>query len=344
MEKTMNSDETEPVLWSGTMSSTFDHGYAVVIGVGYDLPDTVADAKTIAGLLSDRTRCAYLPDHVRLLVETEACQSGIISALEWLGRAARESDTVIVYFSGHGAGSPEYCLIPNDCRGGSSRDRAIPAEVFSHLLKAIQAQKLIVVLDCCYAGRQAEFKSPSGLPLSEEIIRELGASQGRVILASSRGDEVSQAGHPLSVFTQALTEGLAGYGAFEHDGYARILDVTLWVGRVVPDRTHDRQHPIIKVSNLKDNFAVAWYNAGDKKPRPLPSSGTPAQTVPSYSDSPAVVSARRMLDNYRLNLLLIQERMSEYPLFVDVPLLLVRSQREIQQKIIEIERTLGTTA
>ena len=95
-------------------------------------------------------------------------------------------------------------------------------------------------------------------PLPSSVTEQLGSSSGRVVLASSRRDEVSWTGTPYSVFTAALLEGLAGYGAFEQDGYARVLDLTLWVGRKVPERTGDKQHPIVKVSNLADNFAVAW--------------------------------------------------------------------------------------
>ena len=50
-------------------------------------------------------------------------------------------------------------------------------------------------------------------------------------------------------------------------------------GRKVPDRTGDKQHPIIKVSNLQDNFAMAWYAGGVKFPRPLPwTAAAPAVT------------------------------------------------------------------
>jgi hypothetical protein len=40
------------------MSESFPHGYAVVVGVGADLPMTVPDATAIADLLRDPARCA----------------------------------------------------------------------------------------------------------------------------------------------------------------------------------------------------------------------------------------------------------------------------------------------
>ena len=90
-----------------------------------------------------------------------------------------------------------------------------------------------------------------------------------MVISSSRKDEVSWTGKPYSAFTAALLEGLAGYGAFERDGYARVLDLAMYAGRMVPERTGDKQHPILKISNLEDNFALAYYAAGAADPKAL---------------------------------------------------------------------------
>ena len=45
----------------------FSDGYALVIGVGADLPGTVQDATGFADVLRDPARCAYAADRVRLL-------------------------------------------------------------------------------------------------------------------------------------------------------------------------------------------------------------------------------------------------------------------------------------
>ncbi len=46
------------------MTETFTPGYAVVIGVGADLPVTVEDAAAVADLLRDPSRCAYPAEQV----------------------------------------------------------------------------------------------------------------------------------------------------------------------------------------------------------------------------------------------------------------------------------------
>ena len=114
------------------------------------------------------------------------------------------------------------------------------------------------------------------------------------------------------------------------------LDITLWTARKVPERTQDKQHPIIKVYNLADNFPVAWYAGGDKTPRAL------TFPAPSISTSPQAETSRRMLKNYRENLLLIEERMSEYVSFTEIPLQLIKNKRQVEAKIIELEEKLKT--
>ncbi len=329
--------------------SQFTRGYALVIGIGADLPVTVNDATAVAGLLRDPQRCAYPPDQVWLLVGEEAHRQAILSALDRLAAEASPEATAIVYFSGHGLETPEYYLLPysRELERGSALTpplhTAISGQLFTEKLRAIRARRLLVLLDCCHAGGQAEAKGWSAIksPLPPSIAFELGRGSGRVVIASSRKDELSWVGNPYSVFTGALLEGLAGYGAFEYDGYARVLDLAMYVGRVVPDRTRDRQHPIIKVANLEDNFAVAYYAGGGKEPQRL---GWPGTSLPlplsERVDAERVASWRRMLANRRHALMLIEERMSEYVEYQEIPLQLIDNWRRTQEQITELERKL----
>ena len=71
------------------MTAKFDHGYALLIGVGhcsYDkwsLPVTVVDMTALRDLLVEPTRCAYPPgeEHVRLLHDQGATRSAILDGL-----------------------------------------------------------------------------------------------------------------------------------------------------------------------------------------------------------------------------------------------------------------------
>lgn len=312
---------------------------ALIIGAGADLPMTVTDAQGVASILADPARSSFDPANVRLLAGADAARDRILSCLGELA-AASENATVIVYFSGHGIENPEYYLLPHGYDLRNLDATCIPGALFTEKLRAIRARKLLVLLDCCHAGGQAEAKGPIKSPLPPEVGAALSGSSGRVVIASSRRDELSLAGQLYSIFTAALLEGLAGYGAFEQDGYARVLDLAMWVGRMVPERTGDKQHPIVKVSNLQDNFAIAWYAGGAKSPRPLPwTAGAPA--ISSALAPAQVTSWQRQLANYRENLLLIEERISEYVEYQAVPLQLIKNQRATNDRITELERQLG---
>ncbi len=324
------------------MSAQFTHGYALVTGAGADLPVTATDAAAVAALLRDPARCAYPPAQVRLLTGPAARRADILQALDQLAEQARDDPqaTAIVYFSGHGVETPNYYFLPYGYDAADLTGTAISSAEFTGRLRLIHAQKLVVLLDCCHAGGQAEAKGQMKSPLPPAIIEQLGHSSGRVVLASSRKDEVSWTGLPYSVFTAALLEGLAGYGAFEPDGYARILDLAMWAGRKVPERTDDKQHPIIKVSNLGDNFPVAWYAGGAKAPRPLSWTPTPLPAVSHDGNAAQFASWQRQLANYRENLLLIEERMSEFVAFHEIPLQLIRNKRETEARIRDLEARL----
>ncbi len=61
---------------------------------------------------------------------------------------------------------------------------------------------------------------------------------------------------------------------------------------------------------------------------------------PGLSDA-QLASWRIQWGNYRESLLLIEERMSEFVEFTEVPLQLVRSKRQTESRIVELERRLG---
>ncbi|MEH1830722.1 MAG: caspase family protein [Nostoc sp.] len=181
------------------MTQSFKQGYAVIVGVGADLPVTIDDATAVANLLRNSSRCAYPTEQVRLLTAEEANATNILSALSWLADVTGKDDTVIVYFSGHGMETPDYYLMPYGYNLGNLQGTAILGSTFTQHLQAIQVQKLLVILDCCHAGGQAEAKGAIKSPLPPSAITQLGNSSGRVILASSRKDEVSWTGQPYSI-------------------------------------------------------------------------------------------------------------------------------------------------
>ena len=265
------------------MSKLFTDGHACIIGIGGDLPNTVDDAIGFAKILTDPERCAYPVEQVSLLTKEQAKREHILTALDRLAQSTTPDSTAIIYFSGHGyqvtaSMGESYYLIPFSYDLSKLYKTAISGTEFTTKLKAIPAKKLLVLLDCCHAGGLGDTKSLGytavKAPLPPEAQALLAEGKGRVVIASSTADELSYAGRPYSAFTLALIESLAGKGVSQKDGYVRVADLALYAREVVPQRTHDRQHPILNFEQA-DNFVLAYYAGGEKEPKGLPYSGEP---------------------------------------------------------------------
>ncbi len=259
--------------------SPLDNAHALVVGIANyrniaPLPATVlADAQAIRDLLIDPQHCGYAPENVQLLTDAQATAPALRQALDALATRAGRDDSVFIYISSHGgmieSGSyaGEY-LLPVDVEYTSAAALAASAlsgADFTAALRAIPARKVIVVFDCCHAGGIGQPKAAtapalvSGLP--ERYYDALKAGQGRVILASSRSDEVSwiMPGADHSLFTRHLLDGLRG-GAASDDGLIRIFDLFEYIQpRVTAEQP--AQHPIFK-AEIEENFAVALYRGG----------------------------------------------------------------------------------
>ncbi len=284
------------------MSELFNSGHAVIVGVGADLPNTVDDAEGLANFLKDEGRCAYPPEQVHLLTGPRATRDTVLAQLDELAKSTDEESTVVVYFSGHGyriATSLDdfYFLMPYGYDVARLKTTAIKGDEFVAKLDAIPARKLLVLLDCCHAGGVGEAKAPyveemTKAPLPPEAVSLLVEGRGRVLVASSREDELSYAGRPYSKFTAALLEALSGMGVAKQDGYVRVADVALHARQVVPVRTNGRQHPILHFEHT-DNFVLAYYAGGETEPKALPFDvepeavpAAPVQTAPQVPAAP----------------------------------------------------------
>lgn len=273
------------------MALVFRNAQALVIGVGGDLPVTADDAKAVAKILSDPDRCAIPSDNVRVLTEGDATRSGIIDALQEVARKAKPEDAVTIYFSGHGGmlpTSPERrFLIPYD-------GELLYSKQFTGLLRNIPAHRLLVLLDCCYAGGlyvgpAAKDGGAKPVPVPFDV-GELQIREGTstVVLSSSKEDEVSLTGNPYSYFTQVIIDAFCGASSARQDGYVYVGDLVMHLARLVPMLTNDAQHPELDLE-AADNYQVAYYAAGGKARLDRPDWFLEALTA-SASEPPAATS------------------------------------------------------
>lgn len=299
------------------MDASFDNGYALLIAVNesqmpnYALPTVAKDAAALHAVLVHPERCAYLPDHVRVVQGPEASRAGIQAGLAWL-RDKLQKDTsgnatAVVYYTGHGARDTTdntFYLIPYDF-GVPARDTAIAAPQFAAELESVRPRRLLVILDCCHAaGMNIKGADPAAIEgwrhsaaaPEAAALSELGQGQGRAVLSSSTGEEQSyiRPDMSMSIFTYHLIESLTGFaGTANGSTDVLVSDVMGFVSRTVPRSVRTAyglpQTPVFFVSG--ENFPVAkllggkGVAKGERPPNPLSVDYWPPHTVDTAGGS-----------------------------------------------------------
>lgn len=276
-----------------SMFDRFDHGYALLIGVGttvhyprWSLPVTIKDVQAIHKILIDPALCAYPDDdqHVRVLHDEGAAGEAILENLAWLSlRAAQDPEaTVIVYYSGHGcvdSDTGHYYLIPGDIDPVDFTGSALSAENFSVALHNIAARRLLVFIDSCHAEGMAaskegrEFKLPQGFEksaLPENLVVKLKQGRGRAVFSSSSGDQSSwvRPDGTMSIYTYHLIEALKGAGNRPGETVVSVSNIMNHLGRTVEQSArmlcHASQSPFFDTAT--EDFPVSMLLGGKGLP------------------------------------------------------------------------------
>jgi outer membrane protein assembly factor BamB len=179
--------------------------WAVIVGVSkYEHDSNLTycddDARSIYNLLTP----TWGADHLKLLIDTNATKTAISSAIcNWLPYRVNPDDTVLIFFSGHGAYGTDVApideadnldeyIIPTDHISGSTTN-AIRDDELNTWLNVSGATKIVTILDACNSG--GFIGNVTGQDLSFD---------GRVILTACAENETS-------IETSALGHGLFSY-------------------------------------------------------------------------------------------------------------------------------------
>ena len=287
---------------------SFDAGRALVIGVGtYQEPRltaavTAADADAIAAALVDPAVAGYPEDRVVVIHDHAATRVGIGDALDRL-QAAAATDTVVVFYAGHGlldlAG--EYNLTAHDSQLAPDglhvvTGTGIPESVLLAKLRAIPAEKVLLIVNACFSGN-VKALGPTGsttmrslgAPPSENLAtRVLATGEGRAILTACRATQESWylPGSTLTVFGGAVEQGLRGQGRVPNAAYIGIWDFYQYVfdtTRAQAGKIPEVQEPVMNLGSVVGAFPIAL--AG---PPPAAALGAVA---PILGDAPAGTAA-----------------------------------------------------
>jgi len=297
----------------------FSQAHALVIGVGthqnaprINVPITVSDAKAVVEILQDGNICGYPANQVTLLHDSETTKVGILAALQALAGRVKAEDTVFFYYCGHGASGTDgnYYLVSHDAR--MDHDRVIAGTGLSEKellegLRAIPAKRVLMVFNACFSGNISPTLAIEGQELAASALPEdvsnalLATGEGRVIIVASRESQYSHVGSgTLTIFTQALVDGLRGKGVSNSGGfisaYSLYEHIYEAVSETVKEKYHAAQEPELTVLKGVGPFAVALYKGATT----LGEFDGASQPVP---DLPAVrqvdaKKAQRALGNY----------------------------------------------
>lgn len=235
------------------------------------------DATDIRNTLIALNHCGYPSGNVHLLLDGDATLANIRSELAWLANVAGPSDSVILYFSGHGVllkglANGESALVPWDADIKNLPTTCLSENELSDALRKISSARLLVLLDACHSGGSVVLKSDSEANgfqagFQEKSLEHLGQGSGRVAIASSRSNETSLIlpGASNSIFTAHLLEVLRGDEPSNGDGFIRVFQIFEHIAQAVPQSTKGRQHPLMKATELEMNFPVALDKGGKKQ-------------------------------------------------------------------------------
>jgi uncharacterized caspase-like protein len=313
----------------------FPTAHALLIGVGsythaphLNVPITVADAKAVAAVLRDPAYCGYPPEQVTLLSNAATTRTGILAAFDALATRVGHEDTVFVFYAGHGEyGDDGYYLTTSDTQlvgrkvvGGTGiREAELIVK-----LRAIKAKRLLLIINACHAGELSPVLAPGDAPLTgtplppQTSAALLGTGEGRVIISACRENQVSFIGPgPLTLFTQALVDGLHGKGVPSNRGSISVFDlythlyfaldeaVPHQVSATARQRYGEQQEPELTILKGVGPFAVALYRGatalGDFDASATPPEGTAVRAVnPAYSQAMARQHQQQIGDNAQI--------------------------------------------
>ena len=231
--------------------------YALVVGVSkyrdpkipkLGLSDN--DAKAFGDFLKSQN-AIFKETRVTSLLNEKATKSEVEKYLYYTLPKAGKEDTIILFFSGHGAFDPvrptEFLFLPYDAETEYLSTSGVKMSGLD-FLKGVSAERILVVSDACYAGGFSEMKPKSIAPSVDLFLQEFRNSSGRAIITSSKDEQISWEVPQLKncVFTHYLLEGLRGKADKDHDGVVTLNEAYEYAYSRTKDQTEGRQHPQIE--------------------------------------------------------------------------------------------------
>ena len=189
-------------------------------GTEHDLRISDNDAMTIANLFnSTKDASAYV------LLNKEATQSALLSNMYSMFADAKKSDSVILFFSGHGTPGSIVCY-----------DGKLAYSHIFKILKGCKADRKIIIIDACFSGKMRNNKRQVGRYKNLNVM----------FFLSSRTNEPSkETTFKNSLFTLFLERGLRGGADVNDDRQITAGEIYNFVHKGVSHASSNKQHPVM---------------------------------------------------------------------------------------------------
>jgi WD40 repeat protein len=204
------------------------------------------DAMAVAEFFKQQEGRLFRRVHVYLLVDEQATKQAIQSILFELVEKVKRSDTVVLFFAGHGLRDRDfnYYFAPYELDLGDIKGTGVATDVFERALSKIDAEQIFAFFDTCHSGGVLGELQVG----TERLVERLMKKSGVTVFCSSTGEEVSfereDWGH--GAFTLALLEGLKGEAdRLPQDSYVTLAELQAFVSSRVSKLTEGRQNPRI---------------------------------------------------------------------------------------------------
>lgn len=239
--------------------------HLLAVGVDeYDHLSRLAFAKVDAETLTGASRAVkgsyYADVQASLLKDREATADQILKALSAKASEARAGDTLMLFFAGHGAKSPDgrFFMTTSTTRAEDLDGTALEWSRIAKVLGRTRA-RVIVLLDACHSGQAgAQLQATN----DDAVAAISGASRTpMLVFAASKGRQESEElrGVGGGVFTQALAK-LITQGRDEQDlnqnGVLEVSEIFRGLKDVVTRETNGRQTPWLVRQDMVGDFAV----------------------------------------------------------------------------------------
>ncbi len=206
-----------------------------------------ADAAALAEVLSAPDLGAFSVD---LLTNAQSWE--VDGAVETLFTESDASDLLLLHFSCHGIKDErgELFLAASNTVPNRLMSTAVEAAQVSRLMQRSRAQRIVLLLDCCYGGafeRGMVARAAGDVDVADQFSQtSLAAGRGRVVITSSSAMEYAFEGAQLtdsrkptpSLFTGALVEGIrTGEADRDQDGQVALHELYDYVHDKVRQQT-----------------------------------------------------------------------------------------------------------